>query len=350
MVAFLIRTLALLLALATIAAHGLAYSITATRLRPFGGEVLGIDADQLLAVTLAVALTSIQLLVPVELSRMGRGAWPGQIKGWLLTAILAFGHWIVVVSVTAGDLAAPATSSRDIAVLAAAELCAEIAVTLLQGTAWRRRDPYQPIGVREAVQAEAQTTPTTRPLRPFEQRLRLHVSSLAVGSELVATQAELATALGCSKSTINGALHGLAAAGSIRLVTTPRQTRVRLVERSGAIALTPNQDAPPGGRVTDIDATVQHPGAVIDATGHHSDTAIDVNVAGVGGPTPHLPAIVRYPRFGFGPLLLRPRGWCVRASGSVRTLWSSVLSVATGSARRWHRWHRSHTAAGERSP
>ena len=347
MVAFLIRTLALLLALATIAAHGFAYLVTATRLRPFGGEVFGIETDQLLAVILAAALTSIQLLVPVELSRRGSDSWPSQIRGWLLTAILVIGHWILAVSVTAVDLTAPAMSSRGIAVLAAAELCAEIAVTLLQETAWRRGDPRQPNGARRAVEAEAPTRITARPLRPFEQRLLLHLSSLAGDSELVTTQAEIANALGCSKSTLNGALHGLAAAGAIHLVTTPRQTRVRLVGRSDAAAPASNRGMLTGGNASDIDGTVQHTDAVIDATVHHSDATIDVTDADLDGPTPLLPAIVRYSHFRFAPLFLRLAGWCVRACEIVRTLCPRVSCVATGSP---HRWDRSHTAAGARSP
>ena len=305
MVAFLIRTLALLLALATIGAHSFAYMVTATRIRPFGGDVFGSDADQLLAVILAAALTSIQLLVPVELSRRVTDSWPSQIRGWLLTVILAIGNWIVGVSVTAVGVSASTASPVDLGVLATAELCAEFAVTLLQGTAWRRRDPNQPIGARQKVKIEAPTSIATRPIRPFEQRLLLHLSSLGGDSELVTTQAEIATGLGCSKSTINGTLHGLAAAGVIRLITTPRQTRVRLVERSGAAAPTSNRGTLTGGNASDIDGTVQHTDAVIDATVHHSDATIDVNVTSLDRPTPPLPAIVRCPHFRFGPLFLQ---------------------------------------------
>ena len=227
---WLVRLLALLLASLVMVVHVAAFASLQIVLRVFDGELLGVDSNQAVAIALAVAVTLLQILLPIILVEPDRSL-SFRIAVSVLTIVIAAVGWLI----SAALLPSPA-ATRYSGLSAGIWLVTETIASVLLALAWlppaKRRLPQSQATERPADLGPIPPSPS---FGAFEQRLLDHLTKACTaaatggsGGELVTTQASLARQLGCSKSTINAALHALAAGRAIRLQTSARQTHVWL--------------------------------------------------------------------------------------------------------------------------
>ena len=230
LILWLVRVPALLLAALVMTVHVLAFTNAEVSPRLFDGELLGVNINRAFAASIAISLTSLQIILPIELSLQTDRSSSYRIAACLLTTMFVAGGWLISTALFHSSLA-----PTHLGLPAIMWLGTEIAATVLQALAWcppaSRPQPISQSPERAADPASVSPFPSWG---PFEQRLLAYFAETfapgspgCVGGELVTTQAALAAQIGCSKSTVNAALHALAAGRVIRLETTARQTRVR---------------------------------------------------------------------------------------------------------------------------
>ena len=227
LILWLIRILALLLAGLVMTIHVFAFTTAEAVPRVFDGELSGVSINRVLAGSIAISLTALQIVLPIDLADR---SLTYRIAASFLTTMIAVGGWYISASIFYTGM-----PPASFGLAAGIWLGTEIAATVLQALAWCRRSPRPQPASRQPERAAEPALSPPPAWGPFEQRLLSYLVDVAatdgVGSELVTTQAALAAKLGCSKSTINAALHALAAGGVIHLETTARQTRVRTFGR-----------------------------------------------------------------------------------------------------------------------
>ena len=91
---WLIRLLALLLASLVMVVHVAAFASLQSVLRVFDGELLGVDSNQAVAIVLAVALTLLQILLPIILVEPDRSL-SFRIAVGVLTIVIAAVGWLI---------------------------------------------------------------------------------------------------------------------------------------------------------------------------------------------------------------------------------------------------------------